>query len=248
MKKFIDLNCDMGESYYDDKIGNDEKILPYITSCNIACGFHGGDSETISKTILLAIENDVKIGAHPSFHDIKGFGRGKYDLKSNEIESILLYQISALKGMTESFGAKLNHVKPHGTLYNMASKDLNIAEIIVKTIKKIDSNLILYGPSMNKWKELSEDNGIKYFSEVFSDRNYNDDLTLVDRKLNDAMITDADMSLKHIQSMIDLGKVKTISGKLKEIELETICIHGDQPKALFFAKTIYNYLNSKGLI
>ena len=248
MKKFIDLNCDMGESYYDKKIGNDEKILPYITSCNIACGFHGGDSETISKTILLAIKNNVKIGAHPSFHDIEGFGRRKYNLKKKELESILLYQISALKGMVESFGAKLNHVKPHGALYNMASIDLEIAEIIVSTIKKIDTNLILYGPSMNKWKELSESNGIKYLSEVFSDRNYNDDLTLVDRNLNNAMITDPDISLNHINSMIDLGKVKTISGKLEDIELDTICIHGDQPNALLFARTIYNDLNSKGLI
>jgi len=248
MRKFIDLNCDMGESYYDKKIGCDEKILPFITSCNIACGFHGGDPETISKTILLAIQNNIKIGAHPSFRDIEGFGRRKFNLKSKELESILLYQISSVKGMTESLGAKLNHVKPHGALYNIASKDLKIAEIIVKTIKKIDSNLILYGPSMNKWKELSESNGVRYLSEVFSDRNYNDDLSLVDRKLKDAMITDPSLSLKHLNSMINLGKVKTISGKLEDIELETICIHGDQPNALLFAKTIYNKLNSKGLI
>ena len=248
MKEKIDINCDMGESYYDKKIGNDSKIMPFITSCNIACGFHGGDPNTIRKTIEQAIKYNVKIGAHPSYFDIEGFGRRKINLRLSELESIILYQVSALKGITKSYGKKLHHIKPHGALYNMASKDLNIAEIIVKTIKKINSNLILYGPSMNKWKELSEDNGIRYFSEVFSDRNYNDDLTLVDRKLNDAMITDADMSLKHLQSMIDLGKVKTINGKLKEIELETICIHGDQPKALFFAKTIYNYLNSKGLI
>ena len=141
MRKFIDLNCDMGESYYDKIIGNDKNILPYITSCNIACGFHGGDPETILKTICLAIQNNVKIGAHPSFHDIEGFGRRKYNLKSKELESILLYQIHAVKGMTESSGAKLNHVKPHGALYNMASKDLNIAETIVKSIKKVDSNL-----------------------------------------------------------------------------------------------------------
>jgi UPF0271 protein len=248
MRKFIDLNCDMGESYYDKIIGNDEKILPYITSCNIACGFHGGDSETISKTILLAIQNNVKIGAHPSFHDIEGFGRRKYTLKSKELESILLYQISALKGMAESFGAKLNHVKPHGALYNMASIDLKIAEIIVKSIKKVDPNLILYGPSMNKWKELSENHGIKYLSEVFSDRNYNDDLSLVDRKLSNAMITDPGLSLEHINNMIEKGKVKTITGKLENIELDTICVHGDQPNALLFAKTLHKSLKYRGLI
>ena len=220
MRKFIDLNCDMGESYYDKIIGDDEKILPYITSCNIACGFHGGDSETISKTILLAIQNNVKIGAHPSFHDIEGFGRRKYNFKSKELESILLYQIHAVKGMTESSGAKLNHVKPHGALYNMASKDLNIAETIVKSIKKVDSNLILYGPSMNKWKELSENHGIKYLSDG------QEPLLEIDTK----------------------GKVKTITGKLENIDLDTICIHGDQPNALLFAKTLHKSLNSRGLI
>ena len=165
-----------------------------------------------------------------------------------QIHKILLYQIHAVKGMTESSGAKLNHVKPHGALYNMASKDLNIAETIVKSIKKVDSNLILYGPSMNKWKELSENHGIKYLSEVFSDRNYNDDLSLVDRKLGDAMITDPELSLEHINNMIEKGKVKTITGKLEKIDLDTICIHGDQPNALLFAKTLHKSLNSRGLI
>ena len=154
MTKKIDINCDMGESYYDKKIGNDSKIMPYITSCNIACGFHGGDPNTIKKTIELAIEYDVKIGAHPSFFDLEGFGRRKVDLELNELESIILYQVSALKGITESYGKKLHHVKPHGALYNIASVNDDIAETIVLTIKKIDPNLKLYGPSKMKWKEI----------------------------------------------------------------------------------------------
>ena len=156
MTKKIDINCDMGESYYDKKIGNDSKIMPYITSCNIACGFHGGDPNTIKKTIELAIKYDVKIGAHPSFFDLEGFGRRKVDLELNELESIILYQVSALKGITESYGKNLHHVKPHGALYNIASVNDDIAETIVLTIKKIDPNLKLYGPSKMKWKEISK--------------------------------------------------------------------------------------------
>ena len=239
MTKKIDINCDMGESYYDKKIGNDSKIMPYITSCNIACGFHGGDPNTIKKTIELAIKYDVKIGAHPSFFDLEGFGRRKFDLELNELESIILYQVSALKGITESLGSKLHHVKAHGALYNMACKDDKIARTIVKAVKKLDANLKIYGPSGMKWKIISENNDIKYISEVFSDRNYNDNLTLVDRNKENAMITDSNKALEHILLILNKGKVLTINGNLKKINAETICIHGDQPNALEFAKKIY---------
>ena len=245
MTKKIDINCDMGESYYDKKIGNDSKIMPYITSCNIACGFHGGDPNTIKKTIELAIKYDVKIGAHPSFFDLEGFGRRKVDLELNELESIILYQVSALKGITESYGKNLHHVKPHGALYNIASVNDDIAETIVLSIKKIDPNLKLYGPSKMKWKEISKKHKIEYVSEVFSDRNYNDNLTLVDRNNENSMITDIDNSINHLSRMIENGKVKTINKKLINIDAETICIHGDQPNAHKFAKTIYNTFKSK---
>ena len=244
MTKKIDINCDMGESYYDKRIGNDSKIMPYISSCNIACGFHGGDPLTIRKTIELAIKNNVKIGAHPSYFDLEGFGRRKITLDSDELESIILYQVSALKGITESYGIKLHHVKTHGALYNMASIDNNIAETIVKTIKKIDPELKLYGPSKMKWKEISKKHNIKYISEVFSDRNYNDDLSLVDRHNKNSMITDISDSIEHLSRIINQGKVKTINNKLIDIDVDTVCIHGDQPNAFIFAKTIYNTFKS----
>ena len=244
MTKKIDINCDMGESYYDKRIGNDSKIIPYISSCNIACGFHGGDPLTIRKTIELAIQNNVKIGAHPSYFDLEGFGRRKITLDSDELESIILYQVSALKGITESYGIKLHHVKTHGALYNMASIDNNIAETIVQTIKKIDPELKLYGPSKMKWKEISEKHNIKYISEVFSDRNYNDDLSLVDRHNKNSMITDISDSIEHLSRIINQGKVKTINNKLIDIDVDTVCIHGDQPNAFIFAKTIYNTFKS----
>ena len=244
MTKKIDINCDMGESYYDKRIGNDSKIIPYISSCNIACGFHGGDPLTIRKTIELAIKNNVKIGAHPSYFDLEGFGRRKITLDSDELESIILYQVSALKGITESYGIKLHHVKTHGALYNMASIDNNIAETIVQTIKKIDPELKLYGPSKMKWKEISEKHNIKYISEVFSDRNYNDDLSLVDRHNKNSMITDISDCIEHLSRIINQGKVKTINNKLIDIDVDTVCIHGDQPNAFIFAKTIYNTFKS----
>lgn len=245
MSKYIDLNCDMGESYYDKIVGNDSKIMPYITSCNIACGFHGGDPLTIGKTIKLAIDNKVKIGAHPSYFDLEGFGRRKIHLNLKELESIILYQVSAIKGITEYYGEKLHHVKPHGALYNMASIDDNIAEVIVLTIKRINPKLKLYGPSKMKWKKISQKHGIKYVSEVFSDRNYNDNLTLVNRNNENSMITDINDSIIHLSRMINKGKVKTVNNKLIDIDAETICIHGDQPNAQIFAKRIYNTFKSK---
>jgi len=244
MTKKVDINCDMGESYYENIIGNDSKIMKYVTSCNIACGFHGGDPNTIISTVELAINNKVNIGAHPSYFDLKGFGRRKVYLTSNELESIILYQVSALKGITETYGVKLNHVKPHGALYNMATIDDNIAEVIVLAIKKIDPDLKLYGPSKMNWKKISEKHGIKYVSEVFSDRNYNEDLTLVGRKNENSMITNVENSIEHISRMLYEGKVKTINNKLVDIDVETICIHGDQPNAPIFAKNIFNKFQS----
>ena len=144
------------------------------------------------------------------------------------------------RGLLTSIGSRLNHVKPHGALYNMASVDDEIAKAIVKVIKKIDPNLKLYGPSMLRWKNISEDIGINYVSEVFSDRNYNDNLTLVDRKKEKAIITDPNESLIHVERMVNEGKVKTVNGNLKSIIAETICIHGDQPNAVDFAKAIYH--------
>jgi|TARA_B110000263_G_scaffold248355_1_gene263059 UPF0271 protein len=246
--KKIDINCDMGESYYDIKVGNDYKIMPFITSCNIACGFHGGDPKTISNTIDYALDKNVKIGAHPSFHDIKGFGRKIIKVSNRQLKNQILYQVSALKGMVESKGGRLNHIKPHGALYNMASIDDEIAKTIVKVIKNIDPNLKLYGPSMLRWKNISENIGINYVSEVFSDRNYNDDLTLVNRNNNKAMITNPKESLRHVERMVKEKTVKSIKGNLIPIIAETICVHGDQPNAIDFAKIIYDSFKIKKLI
>ena len=247
MKEYIDLNCDMGESFYEKKVGNDEAIMPYITSCNVACGFHGGDPKTIIKTVELAIKNNVKVGAHPSLHDLEGFGRRRMKINEEELISLLIYQISSLYGITKYLGTKLHHVKVHGALYNMASEDDQIARLIVNTVSKIDPNLKIYGPSMLKWRIIAEEGGLEYVSEVFSDRNYNDDLTLVDRKNQNAVINNKDLGVEHVMRMVNENKVKTINGNYKEIKAQTVCIHGDQKHAVIFAQNISEELSKINL-
>lgn len=247
MKEYIDLNCDMGESFYEKKVGNDEAIMPYITSCNVACGFHGGDPKTIIKTVELAIKNNVKVGAHPSLYDLQGFGRRRMKINEEELISLLIYQISSLYGITKYLGTKLHHVKVHGALYNMASEDDQIARLIVNTVSKIDPNLKIYGPSMLKWRIIAEEGGLEYVSEVFSDRNYNDDLTLVDRKNQNAIINNKDLGVEHVMRMVNENKVKTINGNYKEIKAQTVCIHGDQKHAVSFAQNISEELSKINL-
>lgn len=247
MKEYIDLNCDMGESFYEKKVGNDEVIMPYITSCNVACGFHGGDPKTIIKTVELAIKNNVKVGAHPSLYDLKGFGRRRMKINEGELISLLIYQISSLYGISKYLGTNLHHVKVHGALYNMASEDDQIARLIVNTVSEIDPNLKIYGPSMLKWRIIAEEGGLEYVSEVFSDRNYNDDLTLVDRKNQNAIINNKDLGVEHVMRMVKQNKVKTINGNYKEIKAQTVCIHGDQKHAVSFAQNISEELSKINL-
>ena len=247
MKEYIDLNCDMGESFYEKKVGNDEAIMPYITSCNVACGFHGGDPKTIIKTVELAIKNNVKVGAHPSLYDLEGFGRRRMKINEGELISLLIYQISSLYGISKYLGTNLHHVKVHGALYNMASEDDQIARLIVNTVSEIDPNLKIYGPSMLKWRIIAEEGGLEYVSEVFSDRNYNDDLTLVDRKNQNAVINNKDLGVEHVMRMVKQNKVKTINGNYKEIKAQTVCIHGDQKHAVSFAQNISEELSKINL-
>ena len=247
MKEYIDLNCDMGESFYEKKVGNDEVIMPYITSCNVACGFHGGDPKTIIKTVELAIKNNVKVGAHPSLYDLEGFGRRRMKINEGELISLLIYQISSLYGISKYLGTNLHHVKVHGALYNMASEDDQIARLIVNTVSEIDPNLKIYGPSMLKWRIIAEEGGLEYVSEVFSDRNYNDDLTLVDRKNQNAIINNKDLGVEHVMRMVKQNKVKTINGNYKEIKAQTVCIHGDQKHAVSFAQNISEELSKINL-
>jgi Uncharacterized proteins, homologs of lactam utilization protein B len=229
----IDLNCDMGEG-----IGNDELIMPYITSANIACGYHAGDEETMKKTILLAKKYNVNIGAHPSFLDRENFGRTEIKFPPEEVYELVTKQIKLLQKNAAKNNASLHHVKPHGALYNMAAKNKELAKAIAEAVKNIDKNLILFGLSNSFLISESKAIGLKTASEVFADRTYQDDGSLTPRSQPNALIQNTDEAIQHVLLMVKQGKVKTISGKEIPIVAETICIHGDGAHAVEFAKSI----------
>lgn len=236
----------MGESFGLFRIGNDEEVMKYITSCNIACGGHGGDPLTMQHTIEFALQNGVKIGAHPAFYDLQGFGRREMFLTAAELSALIKYQVSALKGMTEATGGKLHHVKPHGALYNMASRDESMAATVVQAILSIDKTLVLYGPPESAMAKCAAKENLPYANEVFADRNYHDDLSLVSRQERDALITDKQEMFEHINRMLSSGKVKTVTGNLKNITADTVCIHGDQPEAAEVARKLRTNLEQAG--
>lgn len=237
----LDLNCDLGEFYgmYDEK--RDSAIMPYITSCNIACGFHSGDPVAISKTIRLAQKHDVTIGAHPSYPDLQGFGRRIMNLTVDELQACVLYQVSALKGMAEAQRAELHHVKPHGALYNFAAKDENTAVGVVKAVVQVKQDMILYAPEGSVLKEVAEDAGLIVKNEVFADRRYEDDLSLRSRKLDGAVLTDKASVLKQLKGFLD-GKVTTYDGLELPISADTLCLHSDTEGATELARTIHDFL------
>lgn len=237
MKK-IDLNCDMGEGFGAWQMGRDNEIMDYVSSINIACGFHAGDASVIRKTVETAIKKNVVIGAHPSFPDLQGFGRREMKLSPQETFDIVLYQISALKGICESFGAKLHHVKPHGALYNQAARNVEIAEAIAKAVKASDENLILYGLSGSFLISEAEKSGLKTASEVFADRTYNSEGNLTPRSQANALIENAEQALSQVLQMIFEKTVTTTNGEKISIKADTICIHGDGAHAVEFAKII----------
>jgi UPF0271 protein len=229
-----DLNCDMGEG-----IGNDELIMPYITSSNIACGYHAGDEKTIQQTIKLAKKYNVSIGAHPSFLDRENFGRTEIKKSPDEIYELVIEQIKLTQKIAIDNNVPLHHVKPHGALYNMAAKDKKLAKAIADAVNDIDENLILYGLSNSFLISEAKSIGLKTKSEVFADRTYRDDGSLSPRTQPNALIENVDEVMQQVLMMLN-GKVKTVSGKEIPIFAETICIHGDGKHAIEFAKSITN--------
>lgn len=241
----IDLNCDMGESFGAWRMGRDAELMDFVSSVNIACGFHAGDASVIRKTIEKAIEKRVAIGAHPSFPDLQGFGRREMKMSSDEIFDIVLYQVSALKGICQSFGTNLHHVKPHGALYNLAAKDAEISKKIAEAVKAIDAGLIFYGLSGSFLISEAEKLGLKTASEVFADRTYQHDGKLTPRTEANALIKDAEAAAAQVLKMIKMQTVTATNGETIPIKAETICIHGDGENALEFAMTIYENLSNK---
>lgn len=242
MSKKLDLNCDIGEFYglYDEC--RDAKIMPYISSCNIACGFHSGDPVTIQKTIQLALENNVAIGAHPSYPDLQGFGRRVMNLSAEELEACVLYQVSALKGMTETFGGVLHHIKPHGALYNHASKNEETALGVVKAIVKVREDMLVYAPTNSVLSQVAKDAGLRVRNEVFADRRYENDLSLRSRKLEGAVLHEEQTVLSQLEKFLE-GKVITQEGLELPIEAETVCLHSDTEGAEELAAAINKFLS-----
>jgi UPF0271 protein len=232
----------MGESYGAWEMGADELIMPYVSSANIACGFHAGDSETIANTIQLAIKHGVAIGAHPSFPDLQGFGRREMTFTPEEIHNIVAYQIAAVKGMCKAFQARLYHVKPHGALYNMAAREKSYAEAIAGAVRSIDDSLILFGLSGSFLISEGQRAGLRTASEVFADRTYQSDGSLTPRTADNALITNTKDALAQVLAMVEKGTVESIDNKTVGLEAETVCIHGDGKNALEFAIAINNGL------
>lgn len=243
----VDLNCDMGESFGAYKLGRDEEILDFITSANIACGFHAGDPATMRKTVRMALERNVGIGVHPGLQDLVGFGRRNMSISPQEAYDLVVYQIGAIYAFAKAEGGKVQHVKPHGALYNMAAKSAPLSEAIAEAIYKVDSELILFGLAGGELVKAGKKIGLRTASEVFADRTYQQDGTLTPRTESLALITNKETSVQQVIRMVKEGKVESLQGVDVPIQADTICIHGDGANALEFAKYITTSLKEAGI-
>jgi UPF0271 protein len=244
----VDLNCDLGESYGAYTIGQDAAILPFVTSANIACGFHAGDPEVMHKTVELALKSKVVIGAHPGLPDLVGFGRRNMAISPEEAYTMLVYQIGALAAFVKAAGGRMQHVKPHGALYNMAAKDAVLAQAIAQAVYDVDPALILYGLSGSKLVQAGAAAGLTTFHEVFADRTYQADGSLTPRKQPDALIRDDQTAISQVIRMVKEGTVVSQQGSEVKIQADTVCIHGDGAHALAFAKHIREVLAESGIL
>ena len=235
---YVDLNSDLGESFGSWKMGNDEQILPVVSSANIACGFHAGDPLGILKTLQQAVKLDVTIGAHVSYPDLVGFGRRNMDLSQDELIADVLYQISALDGLAKVAGSKVQYVKPHGALYNTIAKDAVQAEAVIEAIKMYNPALVLVALAGSNLVAQARQAGPKVVSEAFADRAYNRDGSLVSRRLEGAVLHDAEFVAKRVVAMLKNGGVESIDGVFTPIQADTICLHGDTAGALEMSAAI----------
>jgi UPF0271 protein len=243
----VDLNADLGESFGAYTIGMDSEVLKYISSANVACGYHAGDPVVMEKTVKMAKENGVAIGAHPGFPDIMGFGRRNLAVSPAEAKAYTKYQLGALIAFAKSHGVKLQHCKPHGAFYNAAAVNMDLSLAICEGIYEVDPDIIMLGLAGSKHLEAAKEVGLRYASEVFADRGYMDDGTLVPRRLPGAMIHDEDVSIARVIRMVKEGVVETINGNIIPIKADSVCVHGDNPKAVAFVQTIRKALIDEGV-
>ena len=246
MERSIDLNCDMGESFGAWSMGDDEGIMPYISSANIACGFHAGDPGTIHKTVMSCLRHGVAIGAHPSYPDLVGFGRRRMELDPQEVYDTVLYQLGAVAAFAKSSGTFLRHVKPHGALYNHAAKDSLTAQAILNAVKYFDAQLLFFGPPGSELEKAAQGIGVVFCAEAFADRSYQSDGSLTPRSKMGAILPDVDSCVRQVMGMVEHGTVTALEGGTVSVRADTVCIHGDGPMSVAIAKSLHGALTAKG--
>jgi len=243
----ININCDLGEKSKFHSIENDPELLNIVNSANIACGYHAGDNETMEMIVKISKDNDVSIGAHPSFNDPENFGRKKINLNSHEIKKLIVEQYEILQDITQKYNEKVSHIKPHGALNNMACEDLDLATTLANTIYGIDKDIIYLVPTGSKMEIAAKKLNMKIACEIFADRNYEDDGNLISRSKPNALITDPKIAKKHVLNMVNNQSLNCLSGKKIPCEIDSVCIHGDNPSSLNTAKMIKQNLIDNGL-
>ncbi len=244
--KTVDLNADMGESFGDWKMGNDAALLDIITSANIACGFHAGDPDVMAQTMQLAIERGVGLGAHPGFADLQGFGRRRIKLSAESLRNMVIYQLGAARAVAHASGGKIEHLKLHGALANMASEDPAIADICYRAALDVDPDIIIMVLAATPMQIVVENLGCHWAAEIFADRAYNDDATLVDRSLPGAVIHDPKVAAGRVSEMVREGAIISASGKRIATKIDTICMHGDTKNAMDIARAVKSSLIEMG--
>ena len=247
MKFTIDINCDLGEADTTASDSNDAAIMPYISSCNIACGLHAGSPEVMLQSIYLALKYGVVIGAHPSYPDREGFGRRAMSIDHADLKAILEDQIGSLKGMLEAEGGQLAHVKPHGALYNAAATDLKLAMCLAESIARTDEELICFGLANSMMEQAAEHYGLRFAHEAFMDRAYQADGTLMPRSQSGAVISDVEIILPRVLQMINKGCVSSADGQDIQMTCDTLCLHGDNPQAPSIAKKLVEFLQQNDI-
>ena len=238
----IDLNCDMGEGF-----GNDEAILEYITSANVACGFHAGDPSVMRRTVKLAAERGVAVGAHPGYRDLEGFGRRDMKIAADAIRDLVIYQVGALEGLARAEGIALQHVKPHGALYNAAARDRALADAIASAVFDFDSGLVLFALAGSELETAGREAGLRVASEAFVDRTYGSNGQLMPRSDPRALIHDEEAAVTQVVHLVEEGRVRSVDGPDVELKADTLCIHGDGPNALSLAKLVRERLERSGV-
>ncbi|MGC9346922.1 MAG: LamB/YcsF family protein [Anaerolineae bacterium] len=247
MTRFIDLNCDMGESFGRYTLGNDAAMLDVVTSANVACGAHAGDPLVIHRTVRLAADRGVTIGAHPGYPDLQGFGRRVLAMSAEELEATLIYQLGALAGFTSAVGTHLSHVKPHGALYKLAASDVEIAEIIARAVVAFDPALTVVTQPGSTLLYAAQAQGLSVAREGFADRAYATDGTLVPRSVPGAVIHDPERAAERAVQMVVDGRVEALDGSVIPLEIDTLCVHGDTPNAPEIARQLRAVLETVGV-